>query len=320
MSGRPLCGREEATVRAILADPASPLDPHVESCEACAQAARDVLAFDRSLQSAAAALVLEPLAPAYRLLGPRGAGSSRHEGPRRGMRRFVGPLRLAGTLAVVVVFAVVAVTGGPLRRGGIAGSNSATSPSPTTASAPAAQTGPAASPIPSHAGTGCEQAFGVWVKAWDASGMPDYRGGTPIRGAEHDAAAAAFAACSLPELEAANAALTVTHPRKPGSVVAPLLETVDKTIPVWCATDKLLLATRVCRDEASAGTTPAFHVIRPGDTLSAIAGMYGVSLAAILAENPQIENPDQILAGDVLILPQTVSAPTHSPPTPSASP
>jgi len=47
------------------------------------------------------------------------------------------------------------------------------------------------------------------------------------------------------------------------------------------------------------------YQIRPGDTLSAIAAQYGVSIADIMALNPQITDPNRIYAGQTLKLPVT---------------
>jgi LysM repeat protein len=44
------------------------------------------------------------------------------------------------------------------------------------------------------------------------------------------------------------------------------------------------------------------HVIKPGETLSALANQHGLSLAQLRALNPQISNPDLILAGQQLQL------------------
>jgi tyrosinase len=42
------------------------------------------------------------------------------------------------------------------------------------------------------------------------------------------------------------------------------------------------------------------YVVQHGDTLTAIAGRFGVSLAALTAANPQITNPDRIFPGQIL--------------------
>jgi spore coat assembly protein SafA len=45
------------------------------------------------------------------------------------------------------------------------------------------------------------------------------------------------------------------------------------------------------------------HTVERGDTLSAIAKEHGVSLAALIAANPQIKNPDLIYPGDKINIP-----------------
>ena len=58
------------------------------------------------------------------------------------------------------------------------------------------------------------------------------------------------------------------------------------------------------------------YIVRPGDTMSAIADAHGISLAALEAANPQVTNPAIIHPGEVLNL-KGGSSP-HPPPTPSA--
>jgi LysM repeat protein len=43
--------------------------------------------------------------------------------------------------------------------------------------------------------------------------------------------------------------------------------------------------------------------VRSGDTLGRIAGRFGVSLPAILAANPQVQDPNLIVTGQVLRIP-----------------
>ena len=45
------------------------------------------------------------------------------------------------------------------------------------------------------------------------------------------------------------------------------------------------------------------YTVRRGDTLSAIASLHGVSLAALEAANPQIRNPNLIYVGQVIRVP-----------------
>lgn len=52
----------------------------------------------------------------------------------------------------------------------------------------------------------------------------------------------------------------------------------------------------------------ASYTVRPGDTLSQIAENKGLSLAELVAANPQITNPDRIFPGQVIQLPQAKGA------------
>lgn len=57
-----------------------------------------------------------------------------------------------------------------------------------------------------------------------------------------------------------------------------------------------------------------------GDTLSKIAGKYGVSVSDLMAANPRINNPDVIYPGDYVAIPAASAAPANAaPPTASAS-
>jgi LysM repeat protein len=48
---------------------------------------------------------------------------------------------------------------------------------------------------------------------------------------------------------------------------------------------------------------PGTYVVQPGDTLSGIAELFSVTLAALEAANPQITNPDLIFPGQVIHIP-----------------
>ncbi|MBI5838713.1 MAG: LysM peptidoglycan-binding domain-containing protein [Chloroflexi bacterium] len=50
--------------------------------------------------------------------------------------------------------------------------------------------------------------------------------------------------------------------------------------------------------------TPIRYAVQPGDTLSGIATRFRTTIAAIMALNPQITNPNIIVAGDTLLIPR----------------
>lgn len=54
---------------------------------------------------------------------------------------------------------------------------------------------------------------------------------------------------------------------------------------------------------ASAASVQTTHTVRQGETLWTIADAHGVTLAALLAANPQIKNPNAIRAGEQVKLP-----------------
>lgn len=52
-----------------------------------------------------------------------------------------------------------------------------------------------------------------------------------------------------------------------------------------------------------------FYTVKAGDTLFNISNRFGVTVAQILAANPQIENPDLIFIGQVICIPPAVPKP-----------
>ena len=49
---------------------------------------------------------------------------------------------------------------------------------------------------------------------------------------------------------------------------------------------------------STSASSPVYHTVKKGDTLSAIARAYGTTLSAVIALNPQIKNPNLIYPGD----------------------
>jgi LysM repeat protein len=68
---------------------------------------------------------------------------------------------------------------------------------------------------------------------------------------------------------------------------------------------------------ATPEATPHLYRIKPGDQLNNIAKRFHVTVADILAANPQITDPDHIIVGQVIVIPPRAPEPT---PTPTASP
>lgn len=51
------------------------------------------------------------------------------------------------------------------------------------------------------------------------------------------------------------------------------------------------------------------YAIRPGDTLSRLARLHSITLSQLLALNPQVENPDLIRVGEMILVPDGGPAP-----------
>ena len=60
-------------------------------------------------------------------------------------------------------------------------------------------------------------------------------------------------------------------------------------------------------------TTPSIYTVEPGDTLAHIATAEGVSLAQLLAANPQIANPNLIMVGQLIKIPSVNRPPVVLP-------
>jgi LysM repeat protein len=59
--------------------------------------------------------------------------------------------------------------------------------------------------------------------------------------------------------------------------------------------------------------SPHVYIVRRGDTMSSIAEAFGVTLADLIAANPQIEDPSLIYAGNVITIPTPVPTATAVP-------
>lgn len=59
------------------------------------------------------------------------------------------------------------------------------------------------------------------------------------------------------------------------------------------------------------------YVVQPGDTMFSIARRFGVSLDVLIRANPQVTNPDMIIAGEIIIIPGGVPVPPSPGPGPS---
>lgn len=64
---------------------------------------------------------------------------------------------------------------------------------------------------------------------------------------------------------------------------------------------------------------PDKHTVRPGETLSTIAGRYGMSVETLARIN-RLSNPDVVYAGQVLLISQPEEPPVEEPETPSYEP
>lgn len=72
---------------------------------------------------------------------------------------------------------------------------------------------------------------------------------------------------------------------------------------VWIIGTLLILSLVLA--QAASAYAPVAYQVRPGDTLCGIAAYHGTSCKAVIAENPQVVNPNLIHAGDWVYLPRS---------------
>lgn len=70
----------------------------------------------------------------------------------------------------------------------------------------------------------------------------------------------------------------------------------------------------VCVPEFRCPANTFSYTVQPGDTMFSIAQQFGVSLQALIAANPQVQNPNQLYPGQNVCVPRTTPPPTQCPP------
>jgi morphogenetic protein associated with SpoVID len=62
-----------------------------------------------------------------------------------------------------------------------------------------------------------------------------------------------------------------------------------------------------------------FYTVNAGDTMQAIAGRFNVTLARLIAANPQIKDPNPLTLGEIILIPSATWFPVVPIPTPASS-
>ena len=65
--------------------------------------------------------------------------------------------------------------------------------------------------------------------------------------------------------------------------------------------------------------TIMFYTVNAGDTMQAIAGRFNVTLARLIAANPQIKDPNHLTLGEIILIPSATWFPVVPIPTPASS-
>lgn len=100
---------------------------------------------------------------------------------------------------------------------------------------------------------------------------------------------------SAPPLDA-SVPPTTTDTSPPGTVGPPSVEPTGDT-------DTPTPGTTSGTTPLSPGASPQAYVVQPGDSLSGIAQRFGLTVGELLAANPEVDDPNQIQAGDELTIP-----------------
>jgi LysM repeat protein len=151
----------------------------------------------------------------------------------------------------------------------------------------------------------------------EPSGVMDMRTWQELLGAE------IIQSCPPPTCPAGSFAYTV----KPGDTLVGIANTYGTTVAAILAINPQItnpnlifpgqvICVPVTPPPPPPPTCPTgsfAYTVMPGDTLFSIAHKYGTTVAAILAINPQITNPNQIFPGQVICVP--VTPPPPPPPT-----
>lgn len=116
------------------------------------------------------------------------------------------------------------------------------------------------------------------------------------------ALAAAVAGCGGVPADLGSPAGTGPSASVAGSTPRPTAR--PSRVPSTASTAKPAATARPTTKPAVQATPPGtIYVVKAGDTLNAIAARFKVSVKAILAANPSITNPNQIVIGQKIVIP-----------------